>query len=1168
MAALAASSLNGVKIYNLSSGKTLPQWLAEKGGSRKALAKDEDYRRRVELLQDFHFPAGSQRVFDVRDLSLKFERGLDAEVVQLEVLSADFGKLAFLQADRSVAFHAPYGTHYNMRIPKFGRDMTYHRENCELYVAASGSDVYRINLDQGRFVAPLELQSQSSAANVVQLNPIHQLLGVGCDDGVVEMFDSRSQQRVGSLDIAAHCATNSAKQLEVTALRFDDDGLTFGVGTSEGQCLLYDLRSSRPLLEKNHQYGLPIVNLQFHDYARKVISSDAKVIKIWDRVTVPCSRTWKRLRRSRITGNRSKVVFVLDSLTEELEEEAQATVYDDYRFVTRAEIASFGLDHLVGTPLLKAYMHGFFMDARLYNKVKAVAEPFAYDEWRKKKLKEKVEAKQSNRITIQRRLPKINRATAERILQNDAKQKKHSKEGDEEAEADKTFSNPLGDDRFSRMFTSSDFEVDEESDTYRMLHPNAANIKQQRKQQEDMDSDAGTDDDEEDEVGGRFARVDDSEEEEIEGRPSDESSDEEEEEEIQEPKRFAPKGKRKPAPNSTRSQKARSAFKKEETVGGGYIREMSFVPQAICVNNSVHASGKPMAQMMAMRHSAMCMLPDAEKPKWSSSQWRLHEYDPNRAYTWPEKEDLYDSGLSEKEGETLLSHCFPRAIQVLLEEVCDNGHLGWILGPSGRGKSNTALAFALSVDRSKWVVTWIHVWEKMDWFSCTEDDERRHLVIVDGLTNTTNIQLETIWIKPRLWGQGSYDAIMVSKGEHCVRLVQVTSAKDHDFKVDYCYDWMKEALEASAESFEVKKSEIFIVVAFSELPDFKISGVVDSGLRCWNSRSGMVAMGALSEAARDIVSSGCAYPISRDILEKCTFFTELRRLVFLYIAIVFHDCRGRDDIDKLKDLGVLTNAEYDELFASGSEHKKEEDEIESYCDLVRRTPHKLRATITELWLKRLVQVAAQCGHLTPGNASTLQGKISQLPNLYTTVFHIANVPIPFNYMQYLQFLLAAYMLLYMFVIVPNSGLYTPIWVFLWGTFLFMADEIALEIECPFGLDANDIDLEERLLQIEEELTVLVRSQYYFITGGSSLCFTNGLWCQMPNAATESKPEITKSFSFHQGRLSPSNIATVEKHMLPEINEFTALIKDSARLKKAAKSRSSGSGGYGSMASVS
>lgn len=32
-----------------------------------------------------------------------------------------------------------------------------------------------------------------------------------------------------------------------------------------------------------------------------------------------------------------------------------------------------GLTHLVGTPLLRAYMHGFFIDNRLYGKAKAIA---------------------------------------------------------------------------------------------------------------------------------------------------------------------------------------------------------------------------------------------------------------------------------------------------------------------------------------------------------------------------------------------------------------------------------------------------------------------------------------------------------------------------------------------------------------------------------------------------------------------------------------------------------------------------------------------------------------------------------------------------------------------------------------------------------------------------
>jgi ribosome biogenesis protein ENP2 len=36
--------------------------------------------------------------------------------------------------------------------------------------------------------------------------------------------------------------------------------------------------------------------------------------------------------------------------------------------------------------MVKAYMHGFFIDAQLYARSKAVAEPFAYDEYRRQKV--------------------------------------------------------------------------------------------------------------------------------------------------------------------------------------------------------------------------------------------------------------------------------------------------------------------------------------------------------------------------------------------------------------------------------------------------------------------------------------------------------------------------------------------------------------------------------------------------------------------------------------------------------------------------------------------------------------------------------------------------------------------------------------------------------------
>ena len=44
-----------------------------------------------------------------------------------------------------------------------------------------------------------------------------------------------------------------------TALRFDDGGMQLALGTSAGAVVLFDLRSSRPLLTKDHMYDLKCV---------------------------------------------------------------------------------------------------------------------------------------------------------------------------------------------------------------------------------------------------------------------------------------------------------------------------------------------------------------------------------------------------------------------------------------------------------------------------------------------------------------------------------------------------------------------------------------------------------------------------------------------------------------------------------------------------------------------------------------------------------------------------------------------------------------------------------------------------------------------------------------------------------------------------------------------
>lgn len=494
------STANNVKVYNLSSGRSLPEWLSDRK-KRALLKSDVDLRRRIELIQDFTMPTASTeirlspdgeyiftagvykprvRCYDVKQLSMKFERCLDAEIVRIIPLSEDYSKFVTLQSDRYVEFHVQHGCYYKTRIPKFGHDMVYHYPSCDLYMTASGPEVYRLNLEQGRFLAPLV--TNSSVCTVCQLNEEHQLFTVGTDEGTVECWDPRSRTRAGCLIISASEMEFTSPEVipAVTALKYRD-ALTLAVGTSTGQVLLYDLRASTPLLIKDHYYSSPIHSIAFQTSNDLVLSADSKIMKIWNRndgsahtsvepahpLNQMCHIPESGLVLMAVEDPKMQAYYIpslgpapkwcsfLDNLTEELEETEQ-TVYDDYKFVTSHDLEELGLAHLVGTPLLRAYMHGYFVDLKLYHKARAIAEPFAYEEYRRKKIKSKIEEERAS-VVEERKLPKVNRQLAMKLLDQD----KHP--------ADST--NPLGDERFKMMFVNSDFQMDEESQEYKLLHP-------------------------------------------------------------------------------------------------------------------------------------------------------------------------------------------------------------------------------------------------------------------------------------------------------------------------------------------------------------------------------------------------------------------------------------------------------------------------------------------------------------------------------------------------------------------------------------------------------------------------------------------------------------------------------------------------------------------------
>lgn len=118
--------------------------------------------------------------------------------------------------------------------------------------------------------------------------------------------------------------------------------------------------------------------------------------------------------------------------------------------VTRQELSELGLDNLIGSDMLKAYMHGYFIDTKLYERSKAVAKPTMYEEYQKEKNRKKDKERKERRITINHKKPAVNAELAEKWEQ--------------EGKKDEV------DDRFAGLFNNEDFEIDRTSEDYKRNH--------------------------------------------------------------------------------------------------------------------------------------------------------------------------------------------------------------------------------------------------------------------------------------------------------------------------------------------------------------------------------------------------------------------------------------------------------------------------------------------------------------------------------------------------------------------------------------------------------------------------------------------------------------------------------------------------------------------------
>jgi ribosome biogenesis protein ENP2 len=198
----------------------------------------------------------------------------------------------------------------------------------------------------------------------------------------------------------------------------------------------------------------------------------------------------------------------LDNLVEEMAEDADADpnafnsrskageVYDNFKFVSEKELHDLDLGDLIGTNVLRPYMHGYFVPQGRWEKARLIANPEILLHQRQKSIQEKIDKERDSRIRGNKKVAvKVNRKLAEKIVarEEDYEKKKAAKrlkkgmqelpDGDaqvpgematETAIQHEKATNDLGiDSRFKALFENEDFEIDETSKEFGLQNPSS-----------------------------------------------------------------------------------------------------------------------------------------------------------------------------------------------------------------------------------------------------------------------------------------------------------------------------------------------------------------------------------------------------------------------------------------------------------------------------------------------------------------------------------------------------------------------------------------------------------------------------------------------------------------------------------------------------------------------
>src|SRR5262249_41819137 len=213
--------------------------------------------------------------------------------------------------------------------------------------------------------------------------------------------------------------------------------------------------------------------------------------------------------------------------------------------------------------------------------------------------------------------------------------------------------------------------------------------------------------------------------------------------------------------------------------------------------------------------------------------------------------------------------------------------------------------------------------------------------------------------------------------------------------------------------------------------------------RYWEGRR---LMGAFVNRARDLARQAAAYIDGGP--EGMAERREIARLLAVFFALM------RQYLRKERDLGAL------EFDLSADEKAALE-------------PLAVRPTLATVWLTRVLAKSARGGRLSAEKLHFMDANVTQLVDYWGGAERIMKTPIPFAYAQHIKSFLMLFCATVPFAMVDSMRWYTPLAAAVIAFGLFGIDEIGVEIEDPFGYDANDLPLDAIGNRIAEDTRVIL-----------------------------------------------------------------------------------------------